>query len=108
MRARTRRALIAIAAAAMAVATPSASAVVVPEHAIIVCQSATWYLNYDQVYGPWPPGGAYTVYYGNKVGHTRGVHPVYNGWAATYDFGGPLENDWGYVRYECLGGWGSW
>lgn len=101
-------AALAATGAALAICTPSASAAVVPEHAIIVCQSATWYLNYDHSSGPWPPGGAYTVYYGNKVGHTRGAHPVYNGWAAAFDFGGPLDNDWGYVRYECLGGWGSW
>jgi hypothetical protein len=76
---------------------------VVPEHAIIVCQSASFYANYDSANGP--TGLKRILYYGDKVGHTRGAHPVYNGWAATFDFG---PNDWGYVRYECLGGWGSW
>ena len=111
MKTRSRTAIGALLAAvgtALVMATPSAWAVEVPEHAIIVCQSATWYTNYDHATGPYPPGGVYTLFYGNKVGHTRGAHPVYNGWAATYDFGGPLDNDWGYVRYECLGGWGSW
>jgi|1186.fasta_scaffold26990_2 hypothetical protein len=83
-------------------ATASACCVV-PEHAIIVCQSASFYGNYNSSTGP--VDFKRTLYYGDKVGHTRGVHPVYNGWAATFDFG---PNDWGYVRYECLGGWGSW
>ena len=85
------------------VAGPAQACCVVPEHAIIVCQSASFYANYDSSRGP--VGYMYTLYYCNKVGHTRGVHPVYNGWAATFDFG---PNVWGYVRYECLGGWGSW
>jgi hypothetical protein len=96
-----------VAAAAIAVplalATPSAHAAVAPEHAIIVCQSASFYANYDSSSGP--SGLIRVLPYGDKVGHTRGVHPVYNGWAATFDFG---KSDWGYVRYECLGGWGSW
>lgn len=91
------------ATAAMAVAAPAANAQVVPDHAIIVCQSASMYANYDSSRGP--VGFMRTLYYGNKVGHTRGKHPVYNGWAASFDFG---PNDWGYVRHECLGGWGSW
>ena len=95
-------AAIAACAAALAI-TPSAEAVVVPEHAIVVCQSASFYANYDSAQGP--VGFLRTLYYGNKVGHTRGAHPVYNGWAATFDFG---PQQWGYLRYECLGGWGSW
>jgi hypothetical protein len=96
-------AIAACTAAALAV-TPSASAVVVPEHAIVVCQSASFYANYDHALRQ-PVGFKRTLYYGNKVGHTRGAHPVYYGWAAAQDFG---PNDWGYLRYECLGGWGSW
>lgn len=95
-------AAVATAGAATALAAPAAGAdPVPPEHAIIVCQSASFY---DNV----PSSGGHLVRvlsYGDKVGHTRGVHPVYNGWAATFDYG---PNDWGYVRYECLGGWGSW
>ena len=87
---------------AAVVAAPTASAGPdIPDHAIIVCQSASLY---DQV----PNSGGRvirTLSYGDKVGHTRGKHPVYNGWGAMFDFG---PNDWGYVRYECLGGWGSW
>ena len=93
----------ALAAALTTLGTTPASAAVVPEHAIIVCQSASFYANYDSASGP--SGFKRTLYYGDKVGHTRGVHPVYNGWAATFDFG---PNDWGYVRYECIGGYGSW
>ncbi|MEU6577618.1 hypothetical protein [Streptomyces sp. NPDC046805] len=100
-----RRALAtgAAAVATVALLQAPAHATVVPEHAIIVCQSASFYANYDSSSGP--SGFVRTLYYGDKVGHTRGVHPVYNGWAATFDFG---PNDWGYVRYECIGGYGSW
>jgi hypothetical protein len=98
----------ALATAAATVATAAllqapAHAAVVPEHAVIVCQSASFYANYDSASGP--TGFLRTLYYGNRVGHTPGVHPVYNGWAATFDFG---PNDWGYVRNECIGGYGSW
>jgi len=105
-RSRTAACSAAIAActgAALAI-TPSASAMVPPEHAIVVCQSASFYSNYDHSLSR-PVGFMWTLYYGNKVGHTRGAHPVYNGWAATFDYG---PNVWGYLRYECLGGWGSW
>ncbi|MQA26622.1 MAG: hypothetical protein GEU94_14410 [Micromonosporaceae bacterium] len=84
--------------------SPASACCVVPDHAIIVCQSASFYANYDPA-ARTPVGFKRTLYYGDKVGHTRGAHPVYNGWAATFDFG---PNDWGYARYECLGGWGSW
>jgi hypothetical protein len=43
--------------------------------------------------------------YGDKIGHTPGSHPVYNGWAASFDYG---PNDWGYLRIECIGGYDSW
>ncbi|MFG2593934.1 hypothetical protein [Streptomyces sp. NPDC048438] len=75
----------------------------VPEHAVIVCDSASFYANYDSSSGP--AGLKRILSRGDKVGHTRGAHPVYNGWAATFDFG---PNDWGFVRQECLGGYGSW
>jgi hypothetical protein len=98
----------ALAATAAAVATAAvlqspAQATVVPEHAVIICQSASFYANYDSSTGP--TGYLRTLYYGDEVGHTPGVHPVYNGWAATFDFG---PNDWGYVRIECIGGYDSW
>ncbi|MEU6077218.1 hypothetical protein [Micromonospora sp. NPDC047074] len=76
---------------------------VVPRHAVVVCQSASFYANYDSASGP--RGFKRTLEHGNKIGHTPGAHPVYNGWAATFDFG---PNDWGYVRIECVGGYGSW
>ncbi|MFI6230364.1 hypothetical protein ACIBCR_23995 [Micromonospora echinospora] len=76
---------------------------VVPRHAIVVCQSASFYANYDSAGGP--TGLKRTLYYGNKIGHTPGAHPVYNGWAASFDFG---PNDWGYLRHECIGGYDSW
>ncbi len=82
---------------------PAAQAVVVPTHAVVVCQTASFYDNYDSASGP--VGLKRTLLAGNKVGHTPGVHPVYNGWAATFDFG---PNDWGYMRIECIGGYNSW
>ncbi|KUJ35924.1 hypothetical protein ADL25_34790 [Streptomyces sp. NRRL F-5122] len=100
-----KNALAVAAAAVAAVALPqsAAKADVPPQHAIIVCQSASFYANYNSASGP--TGLLRTLTYGNKVGHTIGAHPVYNGWAATFDFG---PNDWGYVRYECIGGYDSW
>jgi hypothetical protein len=96
-------AAVATAAAATLVGTSPASATVVPEHAINICQSASFYANYNSSSGP--SGFLRTLYYGDKIGHTPGVHPVYNGWAATFDFG---PNDWGYMRIECIGGYDSW
>ncbi|MFC8236208.1 hypothetical protein [Streptomyces sp. NPDC057284] len=68
-----------------------------PEHAIIVCQSASFYANYNSASAP--TGFVRTLSYGDKVGHTRGPPGLQR-------LGGP--NDWGYVRYECIGGYGSW
>jgi hypothetical protein len=103
---RRRRTLIAACALALPAlvgSAPSSSAAVAPEHAIVVCQTASFYANYDSANGP--SGFLRTLTYGNKVGHTQGVHPVYNGWAATFDYG---PNDWGYMRIECIGGYNSW
>ncbi|MGP4114736.1 hypothetical protein ACTWP5_27990 [Streptomyces sp. 4N509B] len=94
---------VAVTLPALLLAGPAHAQPVVPDHAVIVCQSASFYDNYDSASGP--VGLKRVLGYGDKVGHTRGAHPVYNGWAATFDFG---PNDWGYVRHECLGGWGSW
>lgn len=96
---------LAVAAAVAAVVLPqsAARADVPPQHAVIVCQTASFYANYDSASGP--TGFLRTLPYGDKVGHTLGAHPVYNGWAATFDYG---PNDWGYVRYECIGGYNSW
>ncbi len=102
--ARITMAVVCTAAAVVTpLAVPAAQAVVVPTHAVVVCQSASFYANYDSGVGP--VGLIRTLAYGNKVGHTPGVHPVYNGWAATFDFG---PNDWGYMRIECIGGYNSW
>jgi hypothetical protein len=78
---------------------------VVPDHAKVTCESASFYANYDHSAGR-PVGLKRTLKLGDKVGHTRGAHPVYSGWAATFDFG--PHNDWGYMRYNCIGKWGSW
>lgn len=104
MKRRTRALLAGATALGMAmINTGAAQAAEVPTHAIVVCQSASFYANYDSAHGP--TGLKRVLYYGNKVGHTRGVHPVYNGWAASFDFG---PNDWGFMRYECIGGYNSW
>lgn len=102
---RARTAAVATAAAATALLAPAAASAdpVTPTHAVIVCDSASFYQNYDSASGP--HNNLRTLERGNKVGHTRGAHPVYNGWAATFDFG---PNEWGYVRQDCLGGFGSW
>ncbi|MDG4826851.1 hypothetical protein O7635_33815 [Asanoa sp. WMMD1127] len=100
------RTVIAVAAGsvlALAAAAPAHADPVVPRHAVNVCQSASFYANYDSAGGP--VGLKRVLAYGNKVGHTPGAHPVYNGWAATFDFG---PNDWGYLRIECIGGYDSW
>lgn len=101
-----RTAVAAFATAAFAVApvgVPTAHAVVVPRHAVNICQTASFYDNYDSARGPYNLKRVLT--YGNLIGHTPGAHPVYNGWAATFDFG---PNDWGYMRIECIGGYDSW
>lgn len=93
----------ALAAVIAPIGVSAAQAYVVPTHAIVICQSASFYDNYDSASGP--HGLKRVLYYGNKIGHTPGAHPVYNGWAATFDFG---PNDWGYLRIECIGGYNSW
>ena len=98
-----RKFLAGAALASAAVLSTAAYAQVPPDHCINICQSASFYAGYNSASGPY--GFKRTLYYGDKVGHTRGAHPVYNGWAASFDYG---PNDWGYMRYECLGGWGSW
>ncbi|WP_031523685.1 hypothetical protein [Streptomyces sp. NRRL F-5123] len=103
---RRRRTLIAaclLGVPAASALLPSAEAAVPPEHAVVVCQSASFYANYNSSSGP--SGLVRTLGYGDKIGHTPGSHPVYNGWAATFDYG---PNDWGYLRIECIGGYDSW
>ncbi len=100
------RSLLAVGAvlgAAVAIQAAPAQADVVPEHAIIVCQTASFYANYDSGVGPVDLIG--TLDYGKKVGHTPGKQPVINGWAATFSFG---QNQWGYVLDSCIGGYDSW
>jgi hypothetical protein len=89
--------------AATAVLATVAYAQVPPDHAVVVCDSASFYANYDSAHGP--SGLKRVLPRGDKIGHTRGAHPVYNGWAASFDYG---PNDWGYIREECIGGYGSW
>jgi hypothetical protein len=108
-RTRTRRATTVAALASgltLLAAGTAAAEPTPPDHAVIVCQSASFYHHYDSAGGPVEL--LHTLPAGNKVGHTRGAHEVRNGWAATFDFGTSSEFKWGWVRYECLGGWGSW
>jgi hypothetical protein len=99
-----KKLLLGTAATATAIAGTLAYAEPVPpEHAVVVCDSASFYQNYDSAKGP--TNLLRVLPRGKKVGHTRGAHPVYNGWAASFDFG---PNQWGYMRYECIGGYGSW
>ncbi len=103
---RRRRTLLAacvLAAPVLTALLPDAEAAVPPEHAIVICQSASFYANYDSANGP--SGLLRVLPYGDKIGHTPGSHPVYNGWAASFDYG---PNDWGYLRIECIGGYDSW
>ncbi|MGS2617396.1 hypothetical protein ACVCAH_23160 [Micromonospora sp. LZ34] len=103
-RTRTATATLGTTALVLALGAPAARAdPVVPRHAIVICQTASFYDNYDSASGP--HNLKRTLPYGNKIGHTPGAHPVYNGWAATFDFG---PNDWGYLRIECIGGYDSW
>ncbi len=97
------RALLLTCAALLLASGTAAADPVVPRHAIVVCQTASFYGNYDHASGP--VQFKRTLTYGNKIGHTPGAHPVYNGWAASMDFG---PNDWGYLRSECIGGYDSW
>jgi hypothetical protein len=102
---RAGRSALAAAAALVVVLAPGVARAdyVVPRHAVNICQSASFYDNYNSASGP--VFLKRVLEYGNKIGHTPGAHPVYNGWAATFDFG---PNDWGYMRIECIGGYDSW
>lgn len=92
--------LAAGAAVAVGVAGP-AGAVTVPDHHTIVCDTASFYRNYDSARGP--SGFRYTLYRGEGIGHTFGAHKIYNGWAAAHHYNSPTPNDrWGYVRVECI------
>jgi hypothetical protein len=75
----------------------------VPRHAVMICRDASYFENYDSSRGP--VDFLYTMYEGDKIGHTPGAHPVHNGWAATFDFG---KSQWGFVRIECIGRYDSW
>lgn len=102
---RLTKAGITCAAVVGIVATPAVAQAepVPPRHAVVVCDSASFWGNYDHAQGP--VEYKRTLQRGNKVGHTPGAHPVFTGWAASMDFG---PNDWGYLRIECIGGYDSW
>ena len=97
--------------AAIVVVMLAASAYVVParvqaqsysRHAIVVCQSASW------KGGPsWDYPTVRTLYYGNKIGIRNGV-PRTNGFYLAEDYGWTGDHYWGYIWYECVGGWDSW
>jgi opacity protein-like surface antigen len=100
----TAGSVCAAAVLAITVAAPGALADVAPEHAINVCQSASFYQNFDSATQQ-PVNLITTLYYGKKVGHTPGAQPVYDGWAATFDYGPQI---WGYMELNCIGGYNSW
>ncbi|MDI5966675.1 hypothetical protein POF50_023390 [Streptomyces sp. SL13] len=97
-------ACVSLAAVFTVMGPASAQADVVPTHAVNICQSATFYQNFDHATNA-PVDPLYVLDYGRKVGHTIGAHPVYEGWAATFDFG---DQTWGYMEYSCIGDYGSW
>lgn len=94
----------AVVVASMALAAPPSQADVVPEHAVNVCQSASFYLNFDHSTNA-PAQYLYTLPQGQKVGHTPGKQPDYYGWDSTFDF---QTQQWGYMEDVCIGGYGSW
>ncbi len=91
--------LAAASAAGALAAAPASAEYTVPDHHDVVCDSATFYRNYDSAQSA-PVDAVRTLYRGNDIGHTSGAHAVYNGWANVFDFG---PNDWGYIRVECIG-----
>lgn len=97
-------AALVVPAVGLLAAAPATAEPTPPEKAYMLCEDATFWANYNHATGQ-PEGYIRTLRYGNKVGHTRGAHPVYNGWAASFDYG---PNDWGYMRFDCIGAYGSW
>lgn len=94
----------AAAVATLALAAPASQAAVIPEHAINVCQSATFYQEYNFATNA-PETPLTTLPYGVKVGHTPGKQGEYDGWYFTYDF---QYQEWGYMLGSCIGDYGSW
>jgi hypothetical protein len=78
--------------------TPSAAATV-PDHHIVICETASFYRHYEVGAGPFDL--IRTLKKDNKVGHTFGVQGENNGWGYTQDFG---PNDWGWMQLNCMSG----
>lgn len=69
-----------------------------PPPVTVICQSATFYANYNSASGPVDPID--TKYAGQTVGFQKNANPVYNGsWAQAFDWN--LQR-WGVILYSCL------
>ncbi len=89
--------LAATAAVGIAIA-PAAQAVDPPPPVTVICQSATFYANYNSASGPEDPID--TKYAGQTVGFRQGSNPVFNGaWAQAFDWN---LQQWGVILYSCL------
>ena len=74
-------------------------------HAVVTCQTATLYTGFNPgLHGTTSGDPGYTLTQGNKVA-VQTKAPVYNGWLDTLDIG-PSTTGW--MRTECIGGYGSW
>jgi hypothetical protein len=74
-------------------------------HAVVICQTATLYTGFNPgLHGTTAGDTGYTLPAGNKVA-VQTEAPVFNGWLDTLDIG-PSTTGW--MRTECIGGYGSW
>lgn len=70
-------------------------------HALVVCQSASW------KGGPgWQYPTIRTLYSGDKIGIRHMT--TQNGFYTAEDYGWTGDQYWGFIWYECVGGWDSW
>ncbi|MGI8666393.1 MAG: hypothetical protein ACR2N4_10230 [Jatrophihabitans sp.] len=88
--------MAAAAAVGVAAAAPASAA---PPPVTVICQTATFYQNYNSAtHTPETPLDTKT--YGQTVGFTQGSNPVYNGsWAQVFDWN---LSTWGVILYSCL------
>lgn len=74
-------------------------------HAVVTCSSATLYTGFNPgLHGTTEGDAGYALPAGDKVA-VQTLAPVYNGWVDTLDIG-PSTTGW--MRSECIGGYGSW
>jgi len=86
------------ATATVAIAVAPAAQADPPPPVTVICESATFYANYDSASGPVDPID--TKYAGQTVGFKKGSNPVFNGsWAQAFDWN--LQR-WGVILYSCL------